>query len=412
MNITTLLKTATALPLVAMLALAGCGGGGSEDRQTSIIRPDPPIVRPGPPIGPDPLTLDKARRTRILEGNDMIIEAAVDKNIKEKDTGWRDVSYDWDGSDLRFTIHEDGVSSPPVVSLSSTNDAVRMFDSSDPETSDILSALSGTNIQSRTRREFQIGQSIGTRDTIGRIGVDYRSDADYFVYGYWLTVNHGQGDAESVTVDTGAFSSAFGASTNVPSTIIGEATYRGIRQASGLHTVTYSGETDDQGRSFSGGTGEFRIAHFVGDVMLTANFTDGVIGDDSININSKIDNIYYPDPEEDSKGRVFYPDGSTTGGFRAFEVKLGEAEIDLSGYFTGSATTVAGPEWSSKRPGFVSTKGKGYWEGQFSSRPVSQSNSEPRAVAGTFATTYEFSEGTVGKYVGTFSAGHCSSPSC
>ena len=374
-----------------MLALAGCGGGGSEDRQTSIIRPDPPIVRPGPPIGPDPLTLDKARRTRILEGNDMIIEAAVDKNIKEKDTGWRDVSYDWDGSDLRFTIHEDGVSSPPVVSLSSTNDVVKLSEKP---------ALSGNNIQGRTRQEFQIGQSIGTRDTIGRIGVDYQSDTDYFVYGYWLTVDHGHDDAGSVVADTGAFSSALGASAYVPR--VGTATYKGKEQASGLHTVKYSGRDPDgegEKKPFPGAKkDEFRIAHFVGDVMLTANFNSGYI-------EGKIYEIYYPEPEENYDGPVEMSGGPGYG-IRHFEVKLGKAQIGSSGHFTGSAMTDTTDQWSKKRPDIDKSKPNGYWEGQFSSRPVSQFNSQPRAAAGTFATEYTFEEDTVGTYVGSFSAGH------
>ena len=45
MNTATLLKTATALPLVAMLALAGCGGGGG--RTTSVVEMPPVVEMPG-----------------------------------------------------------------------------------------------------------------------------------------------------------------------------------------------------------------------------------------------------------------------------------------------------------------------------------------------------------------------------
>ena len=53
MNAATLLKTATALPLVAMLALAGCGGGGGGSVKSDPPPSDPPPSGP-PPSGPPP----------------------------------------------------------------------------------------------------------------------------------------------------------------------------------------------------------------------------------------------------------------------------------------------------------------------------------------------------------------------
>lgn len=361
------------LATVATLVLGLCGCGSSDGPPETVV--------------PDPVALDDERRNRLLKDNGPIIEASVFDNVVYG-TGWERVRYGWDGSELSFDIHETRDFFPPLVSLSSRTDAVQ---SSNPP------ALSGNNIQGRKREEFQISQSAGSKDTIGTIGVDYASATDYFVYGYWLTVDHAA--SGPAAVDTGAFSSAFVAIASMPAG--GSAKYEGKRQASGLHTVTYSGVDPDgpgEKTSFAGSKDEFRIAHFVGDVVLTVDFNTG-------DVSGWISNICYPDPERSASGPVPNP-----GGGRAFEVELGSASINASGRFSGSAPTATTADWSSTRPEIVDSDG--HWEGQFSSRPVSEFNSEPRAAAGTFSTRYRFEEGTVGTYLGTFSAGHCSNPSC
>ena len=361
------------IPFALVLSLGGCGGGSTS----------------GPVF--DPVALDDARRDRILQDHGPFIEdAVVSKSVYRTGygTGWERVRYDWDGSRLRVDIFDPLDFSTPVLSLTSDDDAVR---SSRPP------ALSGDHLPGRKREEFQVGQSTGSRDTIATLGVDYASDIDYFVYGYWLSVDHDV--SGPAAVDVGAFSSALFFAAPVPSA--GTATYVGERQARGLHTVTYSGVDPDgagEKRRFGGAEDEFRIAGFVGDVVLRADFDAGYV-------SGSISNLYYPDPERNAEGPV-----PNSGGTRAFEVLLWPAPIDETGHFVGSAPTQTTVDWPSTLPEIRATGGR--WEGQFSSRPVSDSDSDPRAAAGTFATRYLFEEGTFGTYLGSFSAAHCSGPSC
>ena len=409
MKTRTALQTVSTLSLVGMLGLAGCGGSttSTADLPPDPMTPSPDPMTPSPdpmtpspdpmtpspdPMTPSPVTLDEERRARILaEGNGPIIEGAAFDDIIS-DTGSLRVEYDWDGSELAIDIYDSEDPSLLTVSLSSDSDLVASREQI---------ALSGTNIPNRTRREFQVGQSIGNRDTIGRIGVDYQSDTAWFAYGYWLTVDHD--DEGNVVADTGAFSTLLNYFPIGNFSVEGTATYVGNEQASGLHTVTYSGgdpDGDGDRRKFNAYTNEFRIAHFVGDVMLKADFDSGVI-------DGTIHNIHYPEPEENYSGPL-----AGSGGQREFEVDLEQGLISSDGYFYSSVKTNTTEDWRSSRPDIVESGG--HWAGQFFRSSVSRVNTQPRAVAGTFATWYAFDDvndetgkRTIGTYVGSFSAGHC-----
>lgn len=295
-------------------------------------------------------------KTAIIDGNGGAIQGTVREGISDDM-----VTQMWDGETLGVTIARQG---SPALVLSSDADVL-----GDPSTM-TASPVRGVDYNWRS---MGVGEVVDGTTTLARFGVDWHSDdaTDYLAGGYWLSVN--ATDAENPSVEVGAFMDGpeFDTAPTLP--LSGTATYEG--RAQGLHTVQYvPGEFGRTKR-------DFRIGEFDGDVTLTADFANLVIG-------GWIDNIY--STEESSS--VQRPRST-----RPYIISLGQAPIDSNGGFTGSVGV-------STRSNNVASS-EGGWNGQFSGVPVSGTDRNPRLVGGTFGTTWVHTGGTTGQYVGSFYAG-------
>ena len=227
-----------------------------------------------------------------------------------------------------------------------------------------------------SHRQRTVGNIVGDDLTLAVVGTDWKTDnyGDYAAFGYWLKIE--DFESTSPTAQIGAFVDGpeFRGNPIVP--LSGTATYRGRSQGAYLSVAGTNQEIP---------AGSVEGGDFFGDATLRADFDTSMIG-------GTIDNVEGYSSAVDPQGQLLYLNYYGTSDF---VLTLGNTPIG-NGQFTG-ATSIYSP---SERV----TSQDGKWGGQLSNQPVSTTDSDPRAVGGTFGGGFTLEDNTEAVYIGVFGA--------